>query len=344
MTSISKKFLTVLIVICSGIMLMSGLATIPIHAQAVESCDLVNKQERMLIFFSPMYAGSQIKDILAQGEPYTMIQDSGGEGFYHIEYRDGQRGWIEFHTRNLNGRCGMETPLQPLSEFSTICYYNTTEELTGYTDTTFEKKHPIYHTYPPGRYEVASIWENAIRLYGNPISGGGLVEANRGTFSGLCEGTLQLATALDNARIWTEPSATTGQVIKTLDIGAEVGVTGDLVSGEIQENITGNWYPVIQGDVAGWVWEDRLVFGRTFTAPKPVIEREPITETAYLWSEPDAKSGSIITEFPAGTTISIIGDPQEGFIQRDSDQTGIWYPVQIGGNVGWIYEGHIDFS
>ena len=45
-----------------------------------------------------------------------------------------------------------------------------------------------------------------------------------------------------------------------------------------------------------------------------------------------------------GSDVNIIGESTTGAIQLDSDVEGIWYPVQQGGNTGWMYEDRLDFE
>lgn len=70
------------------------------------------------------------------------------------------------------------------------------------------------------------------------------------------------ATARDNARVWSEPDVTVGQVLLTLVPGSEVTIIGGPVLGTIRAD-TGeqdNWYQISQESTGavGWVWVDRL--------------------------------------------------------------------------------------
>jgi len=185
-----------------------------------------------------------------------------------------------------------------------------------------------------------------VQLSGSSDMSGPYIAMTGGQFGGHCEGTIQLATVQENTRIWNYFDVIQGQVITTLPTGVEVVIISGPEQGIIQadSDVTGNWFEVRYRDVQGWVWVERLTFGRYFTPPQTVIRQQLTTENARIWSEPNAKVGQIIMELPAGTPINITGEPQTGFLQLDSDLTGNWYPVQFGGTVGWLYEGRIDFT
>jgi hypothetical protein len=73
----------------------------------------------------------------------------------------------------------------------------------------------------------------------------------------------QRATALENARVWTEPSVQTGSVITRLDPGTEVVLIGEPVRGPIilDSDDEGDWYHVRlpnEAEPIGWMWADRL--------------------------------------------------------------------------------------
>lgn len=333
--------------LCGGLLVLMITNVGTIQAQS-DSCELINNQEQMIVYFAPIVADSQIKDILPKDTPYTMIQDSGSEGFFRIEYEDGIQGWIDFHTRILNGRCAdfgiMERPLQALTDFPTVCFYQTTEELIGYNDADLRQQHGGYGVRPAGSYAVVSIGDKAIGLMGSSAMSGGFVEANRGTFWGHCSGTIQLATALDNARVWTQPDAVAGEIITTLENGAQVRILGDPIVGNIQEDISGDWYEVSIGFIIGWVWSDRLEFGRTYTTPQPVLASATALDGARVWTQSDVKTGQIVTTLMVGSNVNIIGEAMTGSIQFDNELQGTWYPIQQGGTTGWVYEDRLDFD
>ena len=325
---------------------MFGFATTHIVQAQTTSCELVNNQEQMQVFFAPMYDNSHIKDILPKDASYKMTGFT--ESYFRIEYNDGQIGWIDLHTRILNGTCPQfshELPLDiALSDFPTVCFYTTREELIGYSDPGLTQQHGGRGILKAGAYAVVSISDTAIGLMGTSAMSGGYAEANRGTFWGHCNGTLRLATTLENARVWTQPNALTGEVIKALDAGTQVGVLGDPVAGNIQEDLIGDWYQITQGSTLGWVWVERLEFGRTFTTPQPVLSKATVLDNTRLWTQPDVKTGQIITTLMTGSDVNIIGEAITGSIQLDSDLQGTWYPIQQGGTTGWVYEGRLNID
>lgn len=68
------------------------------------------------------------------------------------------------------------------------------------------------------------------------------------------------AEVLEGANLWTEPDATSGDLVTTLFGGSTINITGDPVTGPIRADgsADGQWYPVQQGGTAGWVWAGRL--------------------------------------------------------------------------------------
>lgn len=312
-------------------------------AQAQSSpCDLVNNQESMLVFFAPLYANDQIKDILPQNTPYMMLGQN--EGYFWIEYGQGERGWVDYHTIISNGACGDRTPIStPLSDFPTLCFYTLTQELEGYSNPDLVDSS---RAVSPGTYAIAHRTSQAVQLGSSSAMSGPYVAANRGTYSGHCEGTLQLATALDNARVWTEPDAAVGQMVGLLDVGTDVGIIEGPVQGrlQIESDLQGNWYKVQRGDIVGWVWEERLLFGRTFTTQLPFSETATALDGARVWSQPDVRTGQIITTLRTGVQINITGDPVEGVIRENPNVNGIWYPVQEGGTTGWVFAERLALS
>lgn len=344
-----KQILTALTGVLSGVFLIYGLSQVSVsQAQAVTSCDLVNYQEQMVVFYAPIDDDSQIRDILPEGEPYTNIGFSGG--FFEITYGDNEHGWVRFHTRIMNGGCTtfLENPPPPipLEQFPTLCLFSTNQTLVGYSDEQFSQVHTGFGVVQPGTYAIVERNNESIQLNGSSDMSGPYVSLTGGQIGGHCDGTIQLAIAQENTRVWNLPDVTQGEVISPLPTGVEVVIISGPEQGIIQPDtsLSGDWFEVRYRDTQGWVWVDRLTFARHFTATQPSIGQGTVTDNARLWSEPNAQSGEVIATFPAGTHVNITGNPQEGFIQLDSDLTGNWYPVQIGGNIGWIYEGRINFS
>jgi hypothetical protein len=346
MITLIKQWIIGITGLISGGLLVLTFANVGITQAQSPSCELVNNQQQMNVFFAPLYAESQIKDILPKDTPYTMIGRT--ESFFRIEYNEGEIGWIDLHTRILNGTCleiDNEPPLDiALSDFPTVCFYTITEELIGYSDRQLTQQHGGHGIRKPGAYAVVSISNTAVELMGSSAMSGGYIEANHGTYWGHCSGTLQLATALDNTRVWTQPDAVAGEVITTLDIGTQVGVLGDAVIGNIQADVQGDWFQITKGTTLGWVWVDRLKVGRTFTTQQSPISTAKATENARLWTQPDVNTGQIITILMAGSDIKIIGNATSGVIQLDSQLEGLWYPAQQGGTTGWLYEGRLSFG
>ncbi len=111
----------------------------------------------------------------------------------------------------------------------------------------------------------------------------------------------------------------TGQVVGVLEAGMDVGVSEGPVEGAVLADGTlqGNWYHIYRGDLDGWVWEDRLHFGRTFSASLPRVAIATALDNARIWSEPDVRTGQIITTLMAGERVSITGVSVAGAIRAD---------------------------
>ena len=69
-------------------------------------------------------------------------------------------------------------------------------------------------------------------------------------------------TTLENARLWTQPDVTRGQVIVSPAAGETVTILSGPVSGPIRIDTDdrGDWYYVAVGDATGWIWAGRLSF------------------------------------------------------------------------------------
>jgi hypothetical protein len=72
-----------------------------------------------------------------------------------------------------------------------------------------------------------------------------------------------MATAHENARVWSEPSVQTGTVVTLLEPGSQVILIGEPVQGpvRIDSDDMGDWYQVRlpeETEPIGWVWADRL--------------------------------------------------------------------------------------
>jgi hypothetical protein len=324
-------------IVVSSTLFMGVLGLFTVHAQAQpNSCDRVNNQESLPVFFVPMYSWRQLKDILPQNAAYTIIAEN--EGNMWIEYGSGERGWIDFHARIMNGDCqGVPQLHLPLTDFPTICFYNIAEEIDSYRMPDFSNE-PDGHI-GPGTYPISGELDNGFQLAGSSAMSGPSVKANHGTLSGHCDGTLRLASALDNARVWTEPNAAIGQTLGVLEAGFEVGIVEGPVQGRLQtdSDVQGNWYKVQRGEMVGWVWEDRLRMGRTYTIPLPLVHWAAVLDGARVWTQPDVTTGQIVTTLMSGGDyIKITGEAVEGVIRAEPVLQGMWYPVQLGGTTGWV--------
>lgn len=62
-----------------------------------------------------------------------------------------------------------------------------------------------------------------------------------------------------------------------------------------------------------------------------------------LWSQPNVITGSVIRDIAQGATVTITGGTVIGRIQYSSNVTGIWYPVTLDSQSGWIWAERLDF-
>jgi len=154
MLRLLKQLVTGLTGLLCGMILVYGLINTGVAQAQVTECDLINNQEQMFVFFAPIDAPSQIRDILLEGESYRNIGFA--NGFFHIEYGDSQRGWVRFHTRVLNGACTvyLENPSEsiPIEQFPTLCLFTTNSTLVGYSDPLFKQVHPGFGEVSPDTY------------------------------------------------------------------------------------------------------------------------------------------------------------------------------------------------
>lgn len=153
------------------------------------------------------------------------------------------------------------------------------------------------------------------------------------------------AVVLDNARLWSLPDVTTGEITQDIPAGTSVTIEDGPQLGRIRvdTNDMGYWYFVsIDSGISGWIWSERLRAGYT---PVNGI-RATALENARLWSQPDVSDGSVIADLDVGTVIIVEQGPQLGRIRVDTNDLGHWYFVQVEGSSasGWIWSPRLSFQ
>lgn len=110
-------------------------------------------------------------------------------------------------------------------------------------------------------------------------------------------------------------------IISVIPNGASISLTGESSGGFVE---------VVYNGLQGWVSADYITGGSGAPAPDPEPEPAPVevaslVTTSALNLRSDASlSGAVLTVIPSGTTVSVTGDGQNGFL-----------PVSYDGLQGW---------
>ncbi len=153
------------------------------------------------------------------------------------------------------------------------------------------------------------------------------------------------AVALDNARLWSLPDVTTGEITQDIPVGTVVTIEDGPQLGRIRVDTydLGHWYLVsLNSGSSGWVWSERLSAG--YTSVSGI--RATALENARLWSQPDVSVGTVVTDLDVGTRVIVEQSPQLGRIRVDTNDLGHWYFVQVEGTStsGWIWSPRLSFQ
>jgi hypothetical protein len=227
------------------------------------------------------------------------------------------------------------------------CWFTAIEDAVAYLDRSLVEPHLGAGMMPGGSsFRVQEVAGDAVLVMVDHAMSF-WVEIAKGRFSGsqceilddyvAVEGTL-----LTDARIWSAPDVTAGEVLTSLPAGVNVAIIGSPAVGRIRydSNVTDIWYPIRYIELTGWVWS-----GRLDTPEIALLNANAITlENARLWSLPDVERGLLLHTLPADTLVEVIGGPFTGLIRHDELTTGVWYQVQVDGIIGWIWENRLRFE
>ena len=301
-------------------------------------CRFTGTLETLTLYHAPLTHQTQIKDQLPGGISYA-VTASRGEHF-SIAVDDTYDGWVDRRSGQLSGTCdSVPVDPTPLAEFPTLCLFQTSQVVPGYTDARLSNPSPL-GSVPANTplligartrvtYEV--IFDHAASVW---------VAANTGHAYGAgCLSTGRVAYLSTEARLWSHPDVRSGHVLATLAADSEVTINGPFLTGPIRfdTDATGIWVPVRQGNLNGWVWQERLTFSPSLP---PINVRLVYTRAnARLWSQPDVRSGQILTTLEEGIAVSVLAGPVAGPIRLDTADRGNWLQVRVPdtSESGWVW-------
>lgn len=217
------------------------------------------------IYAAPLTHATQQQGTVPAGYAFTVLMEAGEH--YYIALEDGYGGWVDRRSGTLAGTCD-RVPLDdtPLWRFPSVCALTSDAALPLYGDATLTDARD---TLPAGRYYAVqqapgSFYVMIDHAYGGWVANAGLITTP--ACARLPYENVQQARALPDARVWTAPDVTGGEVLYTLPEAAQVQIVGGPVEGTIRADTgdQGTWYQVTWGPYApGWVWSERLSFDTT---------------------------------------------------------------------------------
>jgi hypothetical protein len=233
-----------------------------------------------------------------------------------------------------------------INPLTSQCWFTALSDLPTYNRRDLSEIHSTQAMSAGRSLQVLEI-DGEVALVAIDHAMGFWVEVAGGVFSGLCSDINGYksadAVALENARIWSYPSVSTGEIIGTLVEGAAIEITGGAVEGRIRQDSSavGLWYPVQYANISGWVWSERLEFDVT---PNVLVIDAIALENARIWSHPDVMVARLLADVPENVALEIIGGPITGQTNRQTGATGVWYQVRYGNIVGWMWEARLQFQ
>jgi len=226
------------------------------------------------------------------------------------------------------------------------CWFTASEDIPAYGDSELLVRHPAFQTMEAGlSFRVAELGETKALLTIDHAFGF-WIEISNGILSGDCttvtQYETQFATVTANTRLWSYLDVETGEVIQPLSQDTEIIVMSGAVSGRIRfdSSVRGNWYQIRVGDLTGWVWAERL----NLQQDQSIVEGATALNNTRLWTLPTVVDSLVVMELAKGTIVNIIGGPVSGRIRVDEPITGVWYQVQVDNQIGWVWEGRLEFE
>lgn len=265
---------------------------------------------------------------------------------FYVQYTiSGDGLWLDRRSGYVEGNC-LDIPVdeRPLTDYEELCFFTPADHTPFFTDSQLTQQ--MVDLSSDREILVTGQTENAYFLYLDHAMGG-WVAVNSGTVRGDCgnlshhdDWTGLRGTALDNARLWSEPNVQTGTILADITAGTALIIEDGPRMGPIRTDTDdrGHFYLVrVEGQTtSGWIWSARLL---PSDGDPTNGGRAMALENARLWSEPDVTLGTVTSDLAVGTVVTIQGQPQLGRIRTDTDDMGYWYLVTVEGTstTGWIW-------
>jgi len=318
-----------------GFMLLFATAS-HVAVLAQESCTFTLGTGSPVWLLSTPIGGHRVAQIFPN-QSYPILREgviNDSAPAYELLVDGTTRGWIEVITiGEERGNCNVN-PIQSLSisEFAEICEATIVEpamlfrdsRLTQFFGEADEELNPIGQTFIT--VSPTSISASIYSGHAGPFQG---VLASRNLqFDANCSLRpfvgLVTATALNGARLWTNPHVLMGKVITDVPAGTVFDVMTGPIASVISDNgeTKGDWFLVRHAEYGtGWIWGGFLELSEPF--PPEALDSGTTTGVVPVWLAPN--TGTPIDELPAGLTVNIL---------RISES---WYFIatSAGENLGW---------
>jgi hypothetical protein len=322
-----------LIILLTMTLMVGGMA----QAQG-NDCRFTGTLKTLALYHAPLTHQTQIKDQLPGGTAYQVMA-SRGEHFL-IAVDDAYGGWVDRRSGRLSGACdSVSVDSTPLVDFPTLCLFESQQAIPGFADARLSSPSPL-GSVPANTplligsrtnvtYEI--IFDHAASVW---------VAANTGQAYGAgCLAAGRVAYVSTEARLWSHPDVRIGRVLATLAADSEVTINSPFLTGPIRfdTDATGIWVPVRQGNLNGWVWQERLTFSPSLP---PINARWAYTRAnARLWSQPDVHSGQLLTTLDEWIAVTVLDGPAPGPIRFDTAEQGDWLQVRVRdtNETGWVW-------
>lgn len=324
---------------------LPGAAQPPVAAQA--ACTFAATVADAPLYLAPITTPGQQKDTLPVGVAYPVIARS--DAHYYIALDDAYGGWVDRRSGVLSGDCdAVPVDPRPLTDYPTICAVTLAGPVPAYFDASLTQPR---EDLLAGTYIAVRRAPRAVLVQLGDAMGVWLAQASV-SFSGACESLpvegANRALAGENARVWTQPSVRSGEVMYTLPVGANVLIVAGPVTGPIRNDTSdqGEWVQVVWGPYApGWVWLPRLtLLDDDDPAAPPVTGSAIAGANTRLWTQPSVRTGSVLAAVSQGAVVRVLAGPVRGPIRYDTDDQDDWYQVAWGDTIGWVWVERITFQ
>lgn len=227
---------------------------------ATANCQFTTTLENVRVFSAPITDPGYETEMLSPDTNYPVV----GRTETHFRLALADSAWVDRRSGSVAGECdAIPVDATPIFDYPSICTLTTPDvAMDAFSDPTLTQASPFGANLPANTQFVVSILlRDAVNVHlGDAASV--WVGVNAGELSGQCNLTEAAATALANARLWSQPNTVNGEIVADVPADTDVIILGGSLTGAINSDGTeGDWYHVFTTDgQSGWIWEGRLNF------------------------------------------------------------------------------------